>query len=116
MHHVIKLLFSFYTVILSIWRLSSMLPPGQKMTDRAPDTTSMYQAEEKEERWKDKGYAFQLIPLSSFISDAVDIVSVYHLKLSLVPWEVHIAHFGHKYMGAQLSLLNLSSLKHFSSP
>lgn len=46
-HHVIKLLFSFYTVILSIWRLSSMLPHGQKMIDRAPDAISMYLAEKK---------------------------------------------------------------------
>lgn len=94
-----------------------MLPRGQKMTDRAPDTTSMYQAEKKkEERWENKGNAFQLIPLSSFISDAIDVVSVYRLKLSLIPWEEHVTHFSHKYMGAQLSLLNLSSLKHSSSP
>lgn len=70
----------------------------------------------KEGRWEDKGYAFQLIPSSSFISEAVDVASVHHLKLSLVPREVHVTHLGRKYMGAQLSLLNLSSLKDFSSP
>lgn len=47
-HHEIKLLLIFYTVILSTWLPASVLPHGQKMTDRGPGITSTYQAEKGE--------------------------------------------------------------------
>lgn len=57
-HHEIKLLFSFNTVILSIWLLSLVLPQGEKMIARAPDVTFMYQAETRRKcRWA-KGMHF----------------------------------------------------------
>lgn len=62
-HHEIRLLLSFYsveiyTIILSIWLSSSMSPHGQKMTARAPDITSMHQAERRRKGGRAKGVHF----------------------------------------------------------
>lgn len=77
-HHEIKLLLSFYIVIFSIWLASLMLPLSQKMAAKAPDITSMYQAEKRRKDEKVKGCAFQMSQLSYLLFfGAIDVSSVY---------------------------------------